>query len=103
MFVALFPWAENLGSYVAPKGSYVEAIGHHLIGYKADVVEATLDAFGRIENIKDKSFAFMFVGQMLSEETANNLVEALNKKYPQVEIGLIDGKQDVYDILIGLY
>ena len=95
--------AANIDGDVAPKGSYVEAIGHRLIGYKADVVEATLDAFGRIEDIEDKSFAFMFVGQMLNEETANNLVEALNKKYPQVEIGLIDGKQDVYDILIGLY
>ena len=95
--------AANIDGDVAPKGSYVEAIGHHLIGYKADVVEATLDAFSRIEDIEDKSFAFMFVGQMLNEETANNLVEALNKKYPQVEIGLIDGKQDVYDILIGLY
>ena len=95
--------AANIDGDVAPKGSYVEAIGHRLIGYKANVVDATLDAFGRIEDIEDKSFAFMFVGQMLSEETANNLVEALNKKYPQVEIGLIDGKQDVYDILIGLY
>ena len=95
--------AANIDGDVAPKGSYVEAIGHHLIGYKADVVEATLDAFGRIEDIEDKSFAFMFVGQMLNKETTNNLVEALNKKYPQVEIGLIDGKQDVYDILIGLY
>ena len=95
--------AANIDGDVAPKGSYVEAIGHRLIGYKADVVEATLDAFSRIEDIEDKSFAFMFVGQMLNEETANNLVEALNKKYPQVEIGLIDGKQDVYDILIGLY
>ena len=95
--------AANIDGDVAPNGSYVEAIGHRLIGYKANVVDATLDAFGRIEDIEDKSFAFMFVGQMLSEETANNLVEALNKKYPQVEIGLIDGKQDVYDILIGLY
>ena len=93
----------NIEGDVAPKGSYVEAIGHRLIGYKHDVVEATLDAFNRIEDIDDKSFAFMFVGQMVDEDTANKLVEELNKKYPQVEIGLISGKQDVYDLLIGLY
>ena len=95
--------AANIDGDVAPKGSYVEAIGHRLIGYKSDVVDATLDAFGRIDDIKDKSFAFMFVGQMVKEENANRLVEELNKKYPQVEIGLMEGKQDVYDILIGLY
>lgn len=93
----------NIEGEVAPKGSYVEAIGHKLIGYQKDVVEATLDAFNRIDDISDKSFAFMFFGQMVSEDAANEIVNKLNAKYPQVEIGLISGKQDVYDLLIGLY
>ena len=45
----------------------------------------------------------MFVGQMVDTLTTDTLIEELGKKYPQVEIGLIDGKQDVYDLLIGLY
>ena len=93
----------NIDGDVAPKGSYVEAIGHRLIGYKNDIVEATIDAFGRIEDIEDKSFAFIFVGQMVNPETQEKLSEQLQKQYPNIEVGLIDGKQDVYDILIGLY
>ena len=93
----------NIDGDIAPKGSYVEAIGHRLIGYKKDIIEATIDAFGKIEDIQDKSFAFMFVGQMVDTLTTDTLIEELGKKYPQVEIGLIDGKQDVYDLLIGLY
>ena len=95
--------AANIDGEVAPKGSYVEAIGHRLIGYKNDIVEAVLDAFARIDDIEDKSFAFVFVGQMVKPEVSEKLVSELNTKYPDVEIGLIDGKQDVYDILIGLY
>ena len=93
----------NIDGDIAPKGSYVEAIGHRLIGYKKDIIEATIDAFSRIKDIENKSFAFMFVGQMVDTLTTDTLIEELGKKYPQVEIGLIDGKQDVYDLLIGLY
>ncbi len=88
---------------IAPKGSYVEATGHQLVGFSNDIVEATLSAFSMVEDIEDKSFAFMFYGQMLSDEKASEIVEALNKAFPQIEIGLISGKQDIYDLLIGLY
>ena len=88
---------------VAPKGSYVEALGHKLIGYRDNIIEATLEAFGKIPDIEERSFAFIFVGQMVNEEDANLLVESLNHEYPNIEIGLIAGKQDVYDLLIGLY
>ena len=93
----------NIEGEVAPKGSYVEAIGHKLIGYQEDIIEATLEAFSKIEDIEDKSFAFVFYGQTLSEELANEIMEVLNRDYPQVEIGLIPGKQDIYDLLIGIY
>ena len=93
----------NIDGEIAPKGSYVEAIGHKLIGYKKDIVESTLEAFSKISDISDKSFAFVFFGQMLSEEETEKITSALNEKYPNIELGLINGKQDVYDLLIGLY
>ena len=93
----------NIDGNIAPKGSYVEAIGHKLIGYQEDIIEATLEAFSKIEDIEDKSFAFVFFGQALSEELANEIMEVLNRDYPQVEIGLIPGKQDIYDLIIGIY
>ena len=87
----------------APKGSYVEAIGHKLIGYKSNLVEATIEAFKKIEDIEDKSYAFVFVGQLVNQEDAEKIVSLLNEAFPYIEIGLISGKQDVYDLLIGLY
>ena len=93
----------NINGEVAPKGSYVEAIGHKLIGYQDELGSATIEAFNKIDEIEDKSFAFVFYGQMVNEEEINMIVEELNRLYPQVEIGLISGKQDIYDLLIGLY
>ena len=39
---------------------------------------------------------------MVSEEVAENIVNKINEKYPSLEVGLVNGKQDVYDLLIGL-
>lgn len=92
-----------IGSETAPKGSYVEAIGHKLIGYKDSLVDATIEAFRKIDDIKDRSYAFVFVGQLVKEEDSNEIVSLMNKEFPYIEIGLLSGKQDVYDLLVGLY
>ena len=93
----------NIEGEIAPKGSYVEAIGHKLIGYKKDIVEAVVEAFSKIEDINDKSFAFVFYGQMLDSDTVETINTKLSSLYPSIELGMIEGKQDVYDLLIGLY
>ena len=93
----------NIEGEIAPKGSYVEAIGHKLIGYKKDIVEAVVEAFSKIEDISDKSFAFIFYGQMLDSDAVEAINAKLSSIYPSVELGMIEGKQDVYDLLIGLY
>ena len=73
------------------------------MGYQVTIVDATIEAFAKVEDIEDKSYAFVFVGQMVKDEECEAIVEALSQKYPHIEIGLIAGKQDVYDLLIGLY
>ena len=40
---------------------------------------------------------------MVEDEAAEYLVSAINETYPNLEVGLIKGQQDVYDLLIGLY
>lgn len=87
----------------APKGSYVEAIGHKLIGYQTNIVDATIEAFKKISDIREPSYAFVFVGQLVKEEQVKEIINRLNQELPFIEIGLIPGKQDVYDLLIGLY
>ena len=39
----------------------------------------------------------------MSDGDAKTVVEAINKNFPNMEVGLIKGQQDVYDLLIGLY
>lgn len=94
--------AANIGVEVAPKGVYVESIGHHLVGYKDDLCDAAIELLSKLDNIEDKGVCFIIYGQMVSSIKANELLEKLSEKYPSLEFGLIEGKQDVYDLLIGL-
>lgn len=92
----------NIGKEVAPKGSYVESIRHKLVGYKNNRKEATMELLSKIEDLSSKEVMFIFYGQMMDEEEANDILMAINETYPNLEVGLVPGKQDVYDLLIGL-
>ena len=41
-------------------------------------------------------------GKSISEEEANGASEAIKEKYPNLEVGLIPGGQEVYDYLLGV-
>ena len=93
----------KVGSVVAPKGSYVGSKGKKLLTFAPRRTAATLRLLKKIEGIDDKEVMFIIYGQKVEEEAALELVSAINERYPLLEVGLINGKQDVYDLLIGMY
>ena len=93
----------KVGSVTAPKGSYVGSKGKKLITVAPRRTAATLRLFEKIEGIKEKEVCFIIYGQTVLEDAAEELISALNEMYPNLEVALINGKQDVYDLLIGIY
>ena len=92
----------KIGEEIAPKGTYVEAIRHKLVGYKDNRKDAVTELLSKVPEIEDKSVCVVFYGQMMKEEEAQEIADAIQEQYPNLEVGLIEGKQDVYDLLIGL-
>lgn len=92
----------SINDVVAPKGSYVESFGHHLVGFKNDLIQATNELLSKVDNLSDKGVCFIIYGQMVSSDVINALLDNLSQSYPNLEFGVVDGKQDVYDLLIGL-
>ena len=93
----------KVGTTVAPKGSYVGSKGKKLLTFAPGRTAATLRLLKKIEDIDEREVLFIIYGQMVTDEAALELVSAINEKWPSLEVGLINGKQDVYDLLIGLY
>lgn len=92
----------NIGDEVAPKGTYVEAIKHHLVGYNTNRNDASIDLLNNIEDINNKDVLFIIYGQMVKPEEVDELINRINEQFPNLEVGAIEGKQDVYDLLFGL-
>ena len=93
----------KIGSTTAPKGSYVGSKGKKLLTFASRRTPATIRLLKKIEDIESREVVFIIYGQMVEEEAALELVSVINEKWPNLEVGLVDGKQDVYDLLIGLY
>ena len=93
----------KISGKVAPKGSYVGSKNHKLLAYAPRRTAATLRLLSKIEDITSHEVVFIIYGQMVEDEAAEELVSAINETYPNLEVGLIKGQQDVYDLLIGLY
>ena len=93
----------KVGSTLAPKGSYVGSKGKKLLAFAPRRTAATLRLFNKIEDIENREVCFIIYGQMVEDDAAEELVSALNEKYPNLEVGLIKGQQDVYDLLIGIF
>ena len=93
----------KINGVTAPKGSYVGSKNHKLLAFAPRRTAATLRLLGKIPDITEHEVLFIIYGQKVEDEAALELVSAINEKYPQLEVGLVKGQQDVYDLLIGLY
>lgn len=93
----------KVNNVVAPKGSYVGSKGKKLLAFAPRRTAATLRLLSKIEDIEDHEVMFIIYGQLVTDDAALELQSAINEKYPNLEVGLIKGQQDVYDLLIGLY
>ena len=83
------------------KGQYIGLDGKHLIVTGEDKI-ATAEALIRALASARQETIMGFYGANTSDEEIARLQSALEKAYPRAEIGFIDGKQDVYDLIISL-
>jgi DAK2 domain fusion protein YloV len=89
-----------IGETLAPKGSFIEANGKTLVGFKETRVDAVLDLLSKYEDMRDREVLVIFYGQNVTEAEAKEIQSAIKKAYPRLDTGLVNGKQDVYDLLI---
>ena len=92
----------NLDGVESKKGQYIESVNGTLVGAHDDRKEAVLEMLSKVPGIEDKEVVFIFYGQMMSEDQANEISEAIQQAHPNMEVGVIAGGQDVYDLLIGV-
>ena len=83
------------------KGQYIGLSGKHLITAGDDKLAAA-EALVRAMAAPRQELIMGFYGNGTTEAEIAQLESALHGAYPRAEIAFIDGKQDVYDLIISL-
>ena len=83
-------------------GDYIGGLHGKLVVSLPEKNKALVGLLGKIKDIKKCETVILFYGKSISEEEANGASEAIKEKYPNLEVGLIPGGQEVYDYLLGV-
>ncbi len=84
------------------KGKYIGIENKEILLCNADRYAAATDLIGRIMQREEKVVIIVFYGEKVPSDEADKLKAFLENEYPLVDIGFIEGKQDVYDYIISL-
>lgn len=84
------------------KGEYIGLDSKTLLVTGSDKVTTATELIRKITDATAKDVIIVFCGASVSEAETAALREALEQTYPLVDLGFIEGRQDVYDFIISL-
>ncbi len=84
------------------EGDYLALYGKTISASDPDRLETVKKVLAGIEDLEDKYVLLIFKGQMVPDEECEELQEYIEDTYDWIDVGIIDGGQDVYDYIIGV-
>ena len=83
-------------------GDYMAILDGKIIKTSLNRDDLVIEALKLVPEIDDKAIISIFTGKNISEEEIEELNNKINEDYDYIETGIIDGKQDIYDFIIGI-
>lgn len=84
------------------KGSYIGIKNKEILNSCGERFEAVTDLITKVMNEDEKVVIIVFYGKNVPETEVDTLKAWLEEEYPLVDIGFIEGKQEVYDYIISM-
>ena len=84
------------------KGEEILLINNKIVCVNSDSKQAILDGFATVEDMDDRETCVIFRGEGVAQEQEDVLREAIEERYPLLEVEFVDGGQVVYHWVIGL-
>ena len=78
------------------KGDYLGMFGEKIVSVQKDKLAALMEMVSNMEDIEDKELFTLFYGKDVTKEEAEKAEEMISEKYPDLEVTVYDGGQDVY-------
>lgn len=92
----------TINNFEIKKDDYMAFVGRTLASVNKNRKTALLEIFEQLGEIDEKEVVTIFVGKGVDEDEVSDIVSKLQAKYSWLEIGVIEGKQDIYNYLIAI-
>ena len=84
------------------KGEEILLINNKITCVNTDWKQAIIDGLDAVEDIDDRETCIIFRGEGIGQELEDELLEAIEEKYPLLEAEFVDAGMSVYHWIIGL-
>jgi len=84
------------------KGQWMGLEGDTVYASVDDPLAAAMELFRKLPDIEEKQVITAFYGKGADEEEIMKLEEAFREEFPLIEIGFIEGNQDVYRYIFAI-
>ena len=84
------------------KGEEILLVNNKIVCVNSDPIQAVTDGLGTVEDIDDRDTCIVFRGEGIPEEDEELLRDAIEERFPLLEVEFVDGGQSVYHWVIGL-
>lgn len=84
------------------KDDYMAIVGKKIIAANPSKVEVVKQLFAGVEEIEYKEVTTLIYGLDVTEEEKQEILAFLNETYPGMEVGEVEGKQDIYSFIIAI-
>ena len=92
----------NVNGIDIDEGDFICIYNGDLVSADKSRYNAIIKALDKIEDFGDKQVVTAFLGKDADGEEFERISEEMKKRNPFIEVGEIDGKQDVYSYIIGI-
>ena len=92
----------NMDGLTVHKGDYIGMDRSHILCCGQNKVETAAALVANVTAKAEKEVFIIFYGANTTEDEANTLAQMLTDSYPLADVGVIAGKQDIYDFIISM-
>ena len=84
------------------KDDYMALVNGKIVASTQGKIEVVKQLFEKLDDIDEKEVVTVIYGKDVTDEEKEELVNYLNEAYSHIEIGEIDGNQDIYSFILAI-
>ena len=91
-----------IGNVEIKKDDYIAIVNGSIVAANKGKIDIVKDLFAKVEDINYKEVVTLIYGKDVTDEEKTAVVAFINETYPDIEVGEVDGMQDVYSFIISI-